>query len=80
MIALVYQGEGCSMNHVTLLAVGTGWRGLLPLATTSSATAETAPKKIDAGVESAPDQRAAQIPDCVRVRDPLSRRAIERNE
>ena len=63
------------MNHVTLVAVGTGWRGLLPLATTSSATAETAPK-IDAGVESARDQRTAQIPDCVRVRDPLSRRAI----
>jgi hypothetical protein len=38
--------------------------------------------KIDAGVESARDQCAAQIPDCVRLRDPLSgnSRAIEGSE
>ena len=69
------------MNCVRLAAVATGRRVLLPLATTSLAIAETA-AKVDAAEESARDQCAAQIPDCVRLCDPLSgnRRAIEGSE
>jgi lipid-binding SYLF domain-containing protein len=52
-----------SMNCVRLGAVAAGLCGILPLAVTSSATAETT-AKIDAGVEAARDQCAAQIPGC----------------
>jgi lipid-binding SYLF domain-containing protein len=52
-----------SMNRMRQAAVAAGLCGLLALAMTASATAETA-AKIDAGVEAARDQCAAQIPGC----------------
>ena len=52
-----------SMNRVRLATMAAGVCGMLPLAVTPSATAETA-AKIDAGVEAARDQCAAQIPGC----------------
>ena len=51
------------MNCPTLAAVAAGLYGILALAVTSSATAETT-AKIDAGVKAARDQCAAQIPGC----------------
>ncbi len=52
-----------SMNRMRLAAVAAGLYGILPLAVTSSAIAETA-AQIDAGVEAARDQCAAQIEGC----------------
>jgi lipid-binding SYLF domain-containing protein len=51
------------MNRMRLAAVAAGLCGILPLAVTSSAAAETA-AQIDAGVEAARDQCAAQIQGC----------------
>jgi hypothetical protein len=62
IIALVSPGGMRSMNRVRLAAVAAGLCGIVPLAMTSSATAETA-ARIDAGAGSARDQCAAQIPD-----------------
>jgi lipid-binding SYLF domain-containing protein len=52
-----------SMKRARLAAVAAGLCGILPLAVMSSATAKTA-AEIDAGVEAARDQCAAQIPAC----------------
>lgn len=51
------------MTHARRAAVAAGLCGILPLAVASSARAETA-AKIDAGVEAARDQCAAQIQGC----------------
>ena len=51
------------INGPRLAAVAAGLCGILSLAVTSSATAKTA-AEIDAGVEAARDQCAAQIPGC----------------
>jgi lipid-binding SYLF domain-containing protein len=51
------------MNRLRLATLAAGLCGILPLAVTCSATAETA-AEIDAGVESARDQCAAQITGC----------------
>jgi lipid-binding SYLF domain-containing protein len=50
-------------NGLRLAAAAAGLCGILPLALISSATAKTA-AEIDAGVEAARDQCAAQIPAC----------------
>jgi lipid-binding SYLF domain-containing protein len=52
-----------SMKRSRLAAVAAGLFGLLPLAMMPSASAKTA-AEIDAGVEAARDQCAAQIPAC----------------
>lgn len=52
-----------SMNRLRLAAVAAGLCGILPLAVMSSAAAETA-AQIDAGVEAARDQCAAQVQGC----------------
>jgi lipid-binding SYLF domain-containing protein len=63
-MALVHQGDRMrSMNRVRLARVAAGLCGILPLAVTASATAETA-AEIDARVETARDDCAAQIPGC----------------
>jgi hypothetical protein len=51
------------MNSSRLAAVTAGLYGIIALALTSSATAETT-AQIDAGVKAARDQCAAQIPGC----------------
>jgi lipid-binding SYLF domain-containing protein len=51
------------MNWPMLAAVAAGLCGILALAGTSSASAKTA-EEIDAGVEAARDQCAAQVPAC----------------
>ena len=52
-----------SMNRLRLAAVAAGLYGILALAVMSSAAAKTA-AEIDAGVEAARDQCAAQVPGC----------------
>jgi lipid-binding SYLF domain-containing protein len=52
-----------SVNRVRLAAVAAGLYGILALAVTSSAAAKTA-AEIDAAVEAARDQCAAQVPGC----------------